>query len=286
MNSDAPVAEITAEQCARLTALLDTLGSFPVAETIVRCLEAERVNIRVEADRLRIDAAMAGAWAFSRMLLYLDRLRSLNEERMQIGDEIRLLKRHPYPSTEAEVEGAAWARVSAPHLAGKQELVIHFFSVSIQHIRSLLLVTAAAVDHEIPQDDLDYLEEYRYLRNHFEHWYDRLPGKTNEAGLMTKTLTADEYRVRGGLQIDEKDCVIVVEPKKSGPVTHVVDVTNDGVARVEKIVQKTATNVKDVAIERVRRYYIANPQDIPPPQTIRDDSLISVGGYEPGSDST
>lgn len=286
MDGEITIAELGAEQRARLIALLDKLGTFPVPETIVRCVEVVGVDPTVEADRLRMDAAMAGAWAHDRLLLYLDRLRSLNEERIQLGDAIRKLQQHPYPTNDAEVEAAAWARVMAPHLAGKQEIVVNFFCVSVQHIRSLLKVIAAAVRYEIPPDDLSFLDEFRFLRNHFEHWYDRLPGKTNETGLVTKTLTADEYRVRGGLQTDEKGRFIVIEPKKTGLVTHVVDVTNEGLARVERIVQATSAKVKELAIERVRAHYLADPRDIPSAESVRDDLLIRVGGYEPKSNPT
>jgi hypothetical protein len=280
MNGEGTIEDLTEEQRARLTTLLDKLSTFPVPETIVRCLEAVGIDSKIEGDLERADAAMAAAWAYDRAHQYLVRLRSLNQERMQIGNEIRRLMQHPDPATEAEVVEAAQSRVLAPDLAGRQEVVINFFCVSVQHIHSLLIVVAAAVAYEIPPDDLSYLDEFRFLRNHFEHWYDRLPGKTNEAGLVTKALTADEYHVTGGLQTDEKNRFIVIEPKKSGPVTHVVDVTNDGMARIEQIVQETSAKVKEFAIEQVRAHFIADPQDVPSPEDVRDDLLFTVGGYQ------
>lgn len=280
MGSERTIKDLTTAQQEQLTVLLAELGTFPTSETIVRCQEAVYLDPDVEVDLARADVAMAGAWAYDRMLLYLDRLRSLNEERMEIGKRIHQLMQHPRPTTEAELPEAAWAGVMAPHLAGQQEVVFNFFCVSVQHIRSLILVVAGAVGCEIPQDDLDFLDEFRFLRNHFEHWYDRLPGKTNEVGLITKAMTPDEYHVRGGLRTDEKNRIIVIEPKKSGPVTHVVDVTNDGVARVEKIAQETSAKVNELAIEHVRAYFIAHPENIPAPEDIRQDLLIDVGGKE------
>src|SRR5680860_838559 len=106
---------LTPEKQAQLTALIDELDTFPLYVRIVRCEEAMGLDPTVEADRDRMDAALAGAWAFDRLLLYLNRLRSLNDERMQFGDAIRELKRHPYPSTAEEVDAAARARVLAPH---------------------------------------------------------------------------------------------------------------------------------------------------------------------------
>ncbi len=281
MRSERTIEDLTSAQQEQLTALLAELGTFPTAETLVRCQEALNLDPDMEFDPAQADKAMAGAWAYDRMLLYLDRLRSLNEERMQLGNAIRELKQHPYPTTKAEVPKAAWAKVMAPHLAGRQEVVLNFFCVSVQHIRSLLKVVAEAVGYEIPPADLSYLDEFRHLRNHFEHWYDRLPGKTNEVGLMTKTMTTDEYRVRGGLRSDDKDRIIVIEPKKSGPVTHIVDVTNEGVARIEKIARETSAKVNELAIKHVRAYFIAHPENTPAPEDIRQDSLINVAKKEP-----
>lgn len=284
MRSERTIEDLTPAQQEQLTALLAELGTFPTAETLVRCQEALNLDPDMEFDPAQADKAMAGAWAYDRMLLYLDRLRSLNEERMQIGERIRQLLEHPYPTTKAELPQAAWAGVAATQLAGQQEVVLNFFCVSVQHIRSLLSVVAEAIGSEIPQDDLDFLDGFRFLRNHFEHWYDRLPGKTNEVGLMTKVVTADGYHIRGGLRTDGQGRIIVIEPKKSGPVTHVVDVTNDGVARVEKIVQETSAKVKGMAIERVRAHYSVNPNDIPSPDSVRQDLLLRVGG-SPKTDS-
>jgi hypothetical protein len=280
MKSGTDIASLTPDQQAQLLALLDRLGAFATPELLVRTFEAMGIDPTVQADIDRADAVMAGAWAFDRLLAYLQRLRSLNAERMQLGDEIRRLLARPEPTTEAEVAAAARSRALAPHLAAKQEVVLNFFCASIQHIRSLLIVVADAVEYEIPPDDLAYLDEFRFLRNHFEHWYDRLPGKTNEAGLVKKELTEDEYRITGGLRSIGNDRVEVVEPKKSGPVVHLVDASNAGVARVEKIVEETATSVRDRALARVRSYFVAHPTDIPSPESVRNDLLFGVRGHD------
>lgn len=275
---------LTPDQQAQLTALLDELGNLPTPETIVRCTEAIDPDPTTEAGRARIDAAAAGAWAFDRMTAYLDRLRSLNEERKQLGIEIGRLKRHPCPRSEAEVEEAALARVKAPILAGKQEVVYNFFCVSVQRICSFLRIAADAVGYQIPQPDLEFLDEFRHLRNFYEHWDERLPGKRNEIALVTRTTTPDEYRFRGGLETDEFDRIIVVEPRKPVPVAHIVDVTDAGVERIERITRETWEKVREHAIENVRAHFVANPAEpIPPPESVDQSLLISVGGYEPAS---
>jgi hypothetical protein len=272
--------DLTPEQQAQLTALLEKLGSFPVSERIVRCEEAIGDSTS-EADRIRIDAALAAAWAYSRMLLYLERLRRLNDERMEIGNQIRSLPRFPSPKSNEEADLEAHARVYGPHLAGQQEIVLNFFTVSIQHIHSLLKVVAEAVGYEIDPDDEAFFQKFRPLRNHFEHWYSRLPGTTGEIGLVTKTVTAYGYQVRGGLERGPNDTVIVVEPTKPIAIAHIVEANNDGVARVERIVQEANARFLELPVERVREHYINDPTNIPPPESVSDDLLFSVQGFGP-----
>ena len=269
--------DLTAEQKAQLAALLEALDAFSTSALIVRCLEAVSLDITVEANRKRIDEVMAGVWAYDRAFLYLDRLRALNKERVQIGEEIHQFLQNTKPTLEGDVTGAARARAMVQHLAGRQEIVMHFMCVSIQHIRSLLLKVAVAVGYKISASDLDFLDKFRHLRNHFEHWYNRLPGQENAATMVTTKLSADEYRVVGGLKTDQQDRVVVVEPKKTGSATHFVDVTNNGVARVERIVQETATRVREQALDQVRAYFILNPLDFPSSDILWNDLLFSTG---------
>src|SRR5687767_3353488 len=105
--------DLTSDQQGQLTALLEKLETLPVSERIVRCEEAIG-NSTSAADRIRIDAALAAAWAYNRMLLYLERLRMLNGERMGIGNQIRALPRFPSPKSQKEAEAEAHARVHGP----------------------------------------------------------------------------------------------------------------------------------------------------------------------------
>lgn len=89
------MANLTDEQQAELDSLTDMLGNLPVGEAIMRCQDAMGLDPRIGADRARMDTAMAAAWAYDRMLTYLDCLRGLNEERMEAGRAIHELKNHP-----------------------------------------------------------------------------------------------------------------------------------------------------------------------------------------------
>jgi hypothetical protein len=81
--------DLKPDQQAQLNALLTELDNMPLPERLVRCLEITGVDPTVETELTLIDSTMASAWAYDRMLLYLDRLRSLNEERKRLGEAAR-----------------------------------------------------------------------------------------------------------------------------------------------------------------------------------------------------
>lgn len=278
MTTPSVIEDLTPKQQEKLTALLSRLKDSPTAEMIVRCAEAIG-DSSSEADRDRVDAAIAGAWAYDRMLLYLVRLRELNEERMEIGNQIRNLPRFRSPKSEQEVDVEAHSRVYATHLAGRQEVVLNFIVVSIQHIHSLLQVAGEAVGYELDPDDKAFFQKFRPLRNHFEHWYSRLPGKTGEQGLVTKKVTAYGYEITGGLERDNQDRIIVIEPTKPIVKAHIVEANNAGVARIEKIVKAASEQFQEMALKQVREHFIADPNNIPSPKSVRGELLFSVQGF-------
>src|SRR5215210_3491909 len=145
MDDQRTFGDLTPEQQGKLTVLLEALATFPVPERIFRCAQIVGIDPANQADVERMDAAGSGAWAYDRMLSYLVRLRSLVEDHRLVGRQIRAFMQHPAPTSEEEVDAAAWARVMAPRLAGDQEVILNFISVSVQHIRSLLQVVAEAV---------------------------------------------------------------------------------------------------------------------------------------------
>lgn len=275
------MVSLTPERNAQLTALLDELARRPTYDRIVRGVEVIGFNPNVEAEVKQADAVMAASWASYRMRSYLERLRDLNEERKELGTEIRQLREHPYPQSVAEIEAYARARILAPHLSGNQEVVFNFLCVCVQHIHSFLTILAEAVEYELPDKDDAFLDKFRHLRNHFEHWNERLPGKKYEKALMTKTMTPHEYRFQRGLQSAGNDRVKVIYPRKSPPETHIVDVSDDGVARVERIVQETDAKVKELILERVRGHFLTNPdQPIPLSEDVPNDPIIDVGWFD------
>jgi hypothetical protein len=269
-------------QQARLKSLLAELDAHPTPEAIAYCREVMGANPDVEEGMRLIDKALTGAWAAERIIPNLVKLRTLNEERMELGNTIHQQKNHPYPTHESEVDGKAWAEVLGSHNAGAQEVVFNHFCICVKHIRSALILAAEAVGNEIDQDDLDYLDRFRHLRNHYEHLYERLPGRCNDRAYVRKEMRDGYYYVEAGLEVDENDSIIAIELKKNGPlVAHAVPVTSAGMERIAKIVLEIWESLKPYAIFQVRKYFIAGCDSVrlvvwksclnpPPPEVLKD----------------
>jgi hypothetical protein len=52
-------------------------------------------------------------------------------------------------------------------------------------------------------------------------------------------------------------------------------------ARIESIVEETWKNLKLYALRQVREHFIADPPNIPPPESVTQGMLVQAGGYEP-----
>jgi hypothetical protein len=278
------VEDLALEQQSQLSALLDELETLPTPEAIVASRLICIGELKLEERITEVDRAMAGGWAAARVIPYLLQLRRLDQQRLDLGMAIYHHKHHPEPQHESEIVDRARAEVLAIEYSGEQEVVYNLFCICVQHIRSFLKIAAETVGYEIDADDLAFLDEFRHLRNHYEHMYNRLPGKVNELALLTKKIGTTSYRVRGGLETDSKQRIIVKELKGGLVMTHVVDITSAGMERVERIVGRTWNELKPTAINNARKHYIAAPSKIPSPEAVPQNLLMQVGGYIPPQD--
>jgi hypothetical protein len=275
---------LTKEQRTQLKALLAEIDTMPTPEAIVACREAMGADLDTDEGVKLADQSMAGAWAAERIIPYLLELRELNARRLELGKTIYHHQRHPDPEHESEVVGKAQAEVFASHLSGSQEVIFNLICICVKHIRSFLKIAAESVNYTIDPDDLEFLDTYRHLRNHYEHMYNRLPGKTNELALLVKDISDGTYRVQGGLDVDSAGNILVVELKAGVATTHAVAVTQAGMQRIESIVQETWRNLKRSAVKQVRQHFIADPSNIPSPASLTQGMLFRAGGYTPPLD--
>lgn len=96
---------------------------------------------------------------------------------------------------------------------------------------------------------------------------------------MTKTVTANGYQGTGGLERDSQDRIIVVEPTRPIVKAHIVEANSAGIARIEKIVKSSSEKFEERALQQVQDHFIANPNTIPSPNSVRGDLLLSVEGF-------
>lgn len=266
----------------QLERLLNGLETRGTPELILACLVAQEVDAGIKSDRKRIDDAMAAAWAFDRATHYMERLRELNEERKSLSAEIadfHSRKKHQYPSDSIR------PTVRAAQEAGQFEVIVNLYCVCVMHIWSLLKNASELLGVEIPTEDLDFLNELRPLRNHFEHWYNRLPGKSHERELVTKVETRDTYAVRAGLRTDERGRYVVFEYKKVDGqeelITHYVDLRNHSFERIDSIFAEANSRLRAQVLGQVTAYFVMHSDRvIPVSKSIKTDGLFRAGGID------
>jgi hypothetical protein len=61
-------------------------------------------------------------------------------------------------------------------------------------------------------------------------------------------------------------------------IEHTVEVTDYGVDEVQRITEETMEKIQERALEQVRQHFIANPENIPSPASVRRVDFIKVGG--------
>jgi hypothetical protein len=294
MAKNSRYGDLTKEQRTKLKSLLAAVRQLPTENLLRESLRLRGVDASTEEGRAEIDKVMASCWAYERLLNYLSALRFFDGERDAIGRQIHSLKQIPEPAHESEVAAWANAQVVAASLAGTQEVTFHFFCISAKHILTLLKIVAESAGHEINQEDLDFLDHYRDLRDYYEHFENRLPGKTHEGAVVEKTITNEGYRVTGGLKVDSLGRLVLKVAKKDERGKSVrdtdgkfileekaFDVTSRGMRKINEIVEGNWRLIRKEAIRGLRQHFIAHPENIPPPEAVEFTLMIKPGGYQP-----
>jgi hypothetical protein len=285
---------LTKEQRTKLKALLAAVAELPTENVLRECLRLRGVDARTEEGLAEIDRAMASCWAYERLMPYMMALRYFSGERESIGMQIYDYTQHPYPTHESEVPAKAYANLMAADLAGVQEVTFHFFCISVKHVLSYLTIAAESAGHELSKEDREFLDHYRDLRDYYEHFYNRLPGKPHEGAVVEKTISDEGYRVTGGLKVDSQQQLLLKVAKKDEkgkPVRDAdgnivleekaFDVTRHGMNRINAIVEENWRQIRKKAVDGLRQHFIANPENIPPPEAVEFFQMTGPGGYKP-----
>lgn len=252
---------------SQLDALLFELETLPVPELIVEAVRIRQLDWSTEEGKALYRTAMAGGIAAEKIMAYLLALRDFEQFRVELGRAIHEHKSQPLPTRKGDIRQYAWQNAIAVKNSGLQEVAIHFFCNCVMHLHKLLKKAAEGAGYEIPEEDLNILNAFRDLRNYYEHIENRLPGHVNAHEFVRETITEDEWQIQAGLKVDDEGRVILGDRP--------ADVTARGLERIEEIVRKTYDNLKSSALDGVKRYFEANPQDIPRPEEVRQDLLVT-----------
>ncbi len=260
---------MTDEQRSRLDALTAELETLPTPELI---LESGRLRCPMPLDntgKVRMRLAIAGGIAAQKLLSYIEALEDVDDHRGKIGQEIFRLRREGEILRTRRSLDAAMPLVLASHHAGRQEVDFHFFAVCVGRIERFLPRAAKAAGYKIPKADRDLLATYRPLRDYYEHLEDRLPGGKCYVEAEAEEEREGEWRIRMGLTLDNQERFVM------GGVG--ADVTPRGVAAVREVLRRNWEELKPSALGMVRKHFTADPSDIPGPEAVRNDLLVSLG---------
>lgn len=194
----------------------------------------------------------------NKVLYYLEALDRIDQERLKVGQEVARLRGRVAELREADPGEAVRLDFTVFTLAGTQEVSWHLFTVCVSQVLRLLPEAARGAGIELSEEDREYLETFKNLRNHFEHLDERLPGREKKGRIVI--MQPDELRMVLGLQVDELGRVIV-----NGTA---VDVTGRGVEAVRRIVDGTVEAIRAACLGQVRQHFAVDPEQIPAPESI------------------
>ena len=260
---------LTDEQQGKLDALLAELATLPTPELIVEAVRIRGIDVSTEEGQHLFRTAMAGGIAAEKMFSYLLALRDFEQFRNSLGREIHGFMLRPEPTRPEEVEEYIREKTLAIKNSGLQEVTVHFFSNCVMHLHKLLKKAATGAGYQIPDADLAVLNAYRDLRNYYEHIENRLPGHVDAGEVVRETVTEDEWTIHSGIETDSEGYILLKGQR--------IDVTGRGLERVEDVVRRTWEQLKPAAVAGAREHFLANPADIPSPEAVRQDLLVSVG---------
>lgn len=288
---------LTKEQRSQLKALLREVASLPTDNLLRECFRLRSVDLATEEGKSECDHVMGSIWAYERLTPYMMALRYFSGEREDIGRQIYDYMQVPYPIQDSEVPRKAYASLLAANQAGVQELTFHFFCISVHHVLTYLKIAAEAAGHELSKEDYDFLDHYRDLRDYYEHFYNRLPGRLHESAVISKTSSDFSYRVQGGLKVDAQERLLFRVQQKDANGKRMVDgdgnpvlvekafdVTSRGMRKIDEIVKRNWEDIRRKALIGLREHFIQNPDNIPSPEDVQFTVMTSAGGYEPEED--
>jgi hypothetical protein len=260
---------LNTEQQERLIALITELETLPTAERIVQSAKVRCPLPVGEAEKKRMRAALAGAFAAEKVVYYLQCLRFANRERNRLNRQIaNQIAIENEALTIRDAKAVATSRIERTALSGLLEVMLHTFAVYAWRIAVLLPIAARASSVKIDSCDQNVLNAYEGLRHHFEHIEERLPGKKHAAEYVTEWEENGEWKIQMEFGVDSAGRFVI-----NGTA---IDVTDEGLREIERVAQKVWEKINQQTIEEVRTYFTKHPADIPDPSAVDSSLLFST----------
>ncbi len=259
---------LTSEQESRLFAVIDELASFPTPELIVESARLRTGSHLDESAKKRMQLALSGAIALTKIMSYLQTLRDLDERRIELNGQILELRLQVQQKRLSDPVATVAPQLMAVHLAGMMEITLHLVASCVAQIERLLPIVARSAGYKIRKEDRDLLETYVQLRHYFEHMDERLPGGKHQNEVVTETQNRGEWHLKHGFAHDGDGRIVIND--------RAIDVTTRGLTAIEEILKRVWEPLRQSSLEDVRKHFISNPNEIPDVDQIEVPILFSV----------
>lgn len=251
-----------------ITELPSHLEAFTTPELIVASGDLRCSYPLDDQGKWRIRQALAGAFAFGRIGSYREVLRSVDAERLRIGQEIHGLRSQMRRVEESDPLAIHQMEVQAVHLSGLQEVTFHFIASSAMRIARLFPLVERATGFSMPSKDAAIFSSYKPLRDYFEHLEERVPGRSKQNEVVSEFQDDIEWRVVAGFNRDDLGRIVI-----DGQA---IDVTSRGLAALEDVIQRSYPSVRNGALAQVQRHFQQVSAPVPRPEQVPFKALVSI----------
>jgi hypothetical protein len=266
--------DLTDDQKKRFNAVMEQLEKLDVPELLWESARLRMPKPITKEQKPRFRSNFAGAIAAQEVLAYVSELHNANDQRIELFHEINRIKAEADAIEHTDRDQARTLRITVGCLAGMQEVAIHRFASAIERISELLPRATKTSAYKLSSTDRSLLENYKDLRDYYEHLENRLPGGQFDKEACTEIEDERGWRVIMELPINKSDGMIEIQGSR-------IDVSSDAAMDVTLVMQRAWADLKAHALAEVQKHFLANPEAIPEPIDVRDAILAELGGVLP-----
>lgn len=256
------------DQRQKLDELIAELETLPTPELIREACKVVALSAPPAGLKRRMEAAMDAAISAQLVLAYLPVLRQVEDWRWAIGQQIYVYREQSERLFPVQLEGSVRLAVQVSQMIGEQDVIRHYWVVTVGRIQRLLEKLARETGYKLNGGDRRLMEGYRDLRDYYEHLEGELPGARSGKQQNGVEETIEEIHITFGLEMDVEGRTILGDKR--------IDVNSQGLRAIEDLVERVYLGSRGAAIGKVQTYFQKHPDTIPSRNVVDPTLLASV----------